>query len=486
MKTGRNDPCPCGSGKKYKKCCLEKDQEANARRPLLPTSSPKAGPAAPTRSAPPAAPRTASLLKPPPEPLDPAMEKINARWEEFQAADSAGRLAVYLKTIDDPELMDDEMAFEMLSRLYADVVKSGERSHFDEWVAVLRHRRPEVYDEGAHYYLSWSLESALAEGRTESVRTLSLELAAHAGRDIDIVHRSLEALAYHGQLSILVEALRIAWPHIKSSSNVTPWGVSELAEEGSAYEIYHYLEHTPAPDLDDPVLLEPVRFFFDDPNMDFLRQFIGDVTGRNAHAWKLGDFALRPRRKRHDDWDEDEEEKEERPDPGAENLIRLIAEFIGYLRRQEGVPFPRGQLMRKELARYFFRRHEGELDPQLSMMEAALHPDRKLPKPPPPIHPLCPERITLEVCLAKMMGFLNGLYYRSAALFEIVPAWLRFLEFRGLIDAQTRAKVIANLRPLHAELLRTWEEFRDDPAVLRAALRWPEDAAKGLPEAPKG
>ena len=24
-KIGRNDPCPCGSGKKYKKCCLEVD-----------------------------------------------------------------------------------------------------------------------------------------------------------------------------------------------------------------------------------------------------------------------------------------------------------------------------------------------------------------------------------------------------------------------------------------------------------------------------
>src|SRR5665811_229928 len=24
MKIGRNDPCPCGSGKKYKKCCMEK------------------------------------------------------------------------------------------------------------------------------------------------------------------------------------------------------------------------------------------------------------------------------------------------------------------------------------------------------------------------------------------------------------------------------------------------------------------------------
>lgn len=27
-KAGRNDPCPCGSGKKYKKCCQPKDEAA--------------------------------------------------------------------------------------------------------------------------------------------------------------------------------------------------------------------------------------------------------------------------------------------------------------------------------------------------------------------------------------------------------------------------------------------------------------------------
>ncbi|MCL2267919.1 MAG: YchJ family protein [Chitinispirillia bacterium] len=27
-KVNRNDPCPCGSGKKYKKCCMDKDGEA--------------------------------------------------------------------------------------------------------------------------------------------------------------------------------------------------------------------------------------------------------------------------------------------------------------------------------------------------------------------------------------------------------------------------------------------------------------------------
>ena len=29
MKTGRNDPCPCGSGKKYKACCLARKQASD-------------------------------------------------------------------------------------------------------------------------------------------------------------------------------------------------------------------------------------------------------------------------------------------------------------------------------------------------------------------------------------------------------------------------------------------------------------------------
>ncbi len=30
MKIGRNDPCHCGSGQKYKKCCLSKDDAARS------------------------------------------------------------------------------------------------------------------------------------------------------------------------------------------------------------------------------------------------------------------------------------------------------------------------------------------------------------------------------------------------------------------------------------------------------------------------
>jgi hypothetical protein len=60
---GRNDPCPCGSGRKYKLCCLEKDEATERERrakeeseaplappePLRPVEPPKATPKHGTR-----------------------------------------------------------------------------------------------------------------------------------------------------------------------------------------------------------------------------------------------------------------------------------------------------------------------------------------------------------------------------------------------------------------------------------------------------
>ena len=194
----------------------------------------------------------------------------------------------------------------------------------------------------AHYYLSWCLLDALAEGRQEVVPSLAWELAARVGHDIDTFNRAMYALGYHGQLYILVEALRIAWPVVKSSDNVVPWGLSEFAEKGVNHEIFDYLEHTAAPNPADAVLLDRVQFFVEEPREDYLREFIGDLTGKSGREWQADDFALRPPRKRsREDWDTEQEERQT-PDQGAINLSRLISAFVGYLRREEGVPFPRG------------------------------------------------------------------------------------------------------------------------------------------------
>lgn len=41
-KTGRNEPCPCGSGKKYKNCCLAKDEARSHDEQVEPAPEPEA------------------------------------------------------------------------------------------------------------------------------------------------------------------------------------------------------------------------------------------------------------------------------------------------------------------------------------------------------------------------------------------------------------------------------------------------------------
>ena len=256
MKAGRNDPCPCGSGKKYKKCCLAKDQAASLTQAALTLPPPSS--VAPRRPVPsltqqyperawPTAPARAAEASIPPLPKDPITERAESRWREFESREGEDRIAVFLETLDDAEVMVDELAFEMLSVLHTDAVQSGGRARFAECVEALRERRPEAFDQSAPYYLSWCLRDALAEGRKEVVPSLARELAARAGRDIDTFNRTSDVLAYHGELDVLVESLRIAWPLVKSSDNVVPWGISRFANDGVNHEIFNYLEHKPLP-----------------------------------------------------------------------------------------------------------------------------------------------------------------------------------------------------------------------------------------------
>jgi hypothetical protein len=481
---GRNDPCPCGSGKKYKKCCLGKGREEPLRQSAdIPASPPSLAPAGavaalsqpssvPTK---PAAPIIAPPAAPSKRPRTPSEERANALWERFEAEEGEDRIASFHEALDDHEVMTDDLAFEMMAILHQDAVASGDRRRFAALLGELRERLPDVYNEGAHYYLSWSLLDALVEGRQEDVAPLARDLAARSGRDLEAVNRGIAYLQYHGQQHALVEALRIGWPFVKSSKKYFGWAIAEFAQNGVNHEIFEYLERTDAFDPADPVLLDRVRFFTEEVIGVDAHETVVDLAGTSGREWKADDFALRPsRQKPRDEWDDDEEEDEPHDaDPGALNLHRLMMEFVGYLRREEGVPFPRGELVRQQLSKYFARRHAGDLDPRPSMLELARNPNKKLPKPPPPIHPLCPERVTLESHLAGLMGMMNHLYHPAAALFLAMPAWLRFLESRRLINAGTSTRVVKQLRPLHDLLIRHWERYQDDSTLYREGLEWP-------------
>jgi hypothetical protein len=154
MRAGRNDPCPCRSGRKYKKCCLAADMKAQAAIPL------------PARPAKEVIASATPLETEPKPPVDPRIAAFNARWDEFENQDYEGRIELFLSTLDDKELMDTEMAFAMLSQLFAQAAEHNERERFDQVVTALRQRVPEAYRENAVYCLSWLVSNALAAGRS--------------------------------------------------------------------------------------------------------------------------------------------------------------------------------------------------------------------------------------------------------------------------------------------------------------------------------
>jgi hypothetical protein len=467
MNIGRNDPCHCGSGKKYKKCCLEKDEEARRKEAAPPT--------APSHN----------------KASDPYIEAWNARYEEFEASDYEARIALFKRTLDDVELMDGEMAFEMLSGLFAQAAERNERDRYDLLIESLRERLPEVYKKEAHFLLENRILNALVMKRPEAVRTLALELAELAGDHIDIWDLVESRLAYHGYLDTLVEAMRLAWPEVRASNEIVPWGIDEFNERALQYETLNYIAKTPEPKGDDPALLERLVFFAGNGlDVDRMRVIVGHLSGQTERQWVMDDFKLAPpKRRSRDDWDGEageEEVKEARePDSARINLYDLTLQFVNYAHRIEDVAWAKANLASGEIFNFIVRRNAGELEYRESMFDSSL---RSVGQKRGPIkkfrryeHLLCPDRERLDTFLAGNLQLLNHQPHKVAAAMELIPAWMRFLETQRLLDAILRKETLESLKPLTGYLLKPFDNLRSsDPTLHEAIKRWSEDFDKEL------
>jgi hypothetical protein len=81
----------------------------------------------------------------------------------------------------------------------------------------------------------------------------------------------------------------------------------------------------------------------------------------------------------------------------------------------------------------------------------------------------------LDRFLGGLLGFINPQHYKAAATLELMPAWLRFLESRQLIDDEQRAKTMSDLRGLDTELRKVWGKSATDPALLQGLEGWRDE-----------
>jgi hypothetical protein len=457
-KIGRNDPCHCGSGKKYKKCCIKKDKEAvHAEQANRSVVSPSAPVLSETR----------------PELPDPHTEALNDRWEELQAADYEGQIALFYKTLEeDSELMDGEMVFEFLNTIYYESVERNERDRFEALAEALLERLPDVYVAEAGSILGWRTTNAIADGRFDDIPAMANDMAQTVEKNIDEFFNLMDQLAFHNQLAALISATSIAWPQVQDSTQVL--SIDEFANQATDYIVFNYLTQTTLPDSNDPTLLDQIVPYME-LDLDLFSEYMAGLTNQRKHTWTMADFEFDP--PESDSYlDGDDEDEEATVAKGHGNLYKLTVEFLGYLYHQETVPFAKGALARAEIYEYILRRHDGELETS----EPVIKPNgsrRRKSSSRRPQHPLCPDRNTLDHFLADLLHFINPQYYKATATLELMPAWLRFLESRRLIDAEQREQILSELRGLDTEFLKVVKNH-PDPALRLAIENWRSTAGQ--------
>lgn len=429
----------------------------------------------------PAQPDFSALFKPPSttdfltEEQKRELSPTEKRYIEFEEADYETQIALCHQTIAEADLMDEENAFEMFNTIYYSTVDHNERHRFEELAGKLREKLPDIFAAEAHYILDWQLTNALAEDRQRDIAPLALELAQTGDQHLDMFVRTLDMLDYHGQLAVLLKVMPIAWPQVKHGSGYFEWTINEFAVRAADYTVFGYLELKPTLTADDPDLQEKLSLYLDDINQEFFTKFINQLTGRTERNWVMSDFGF--------ERESPSGQKTKKPaktaklsEQAKQNLSDLTFEFLRYLYQVEKVPYTKGKLARISIFKYLLERQAGNLVPKESMFEAMMRPPGvKPPKPKMayPAHWLCPDRSSLDHYLAKLLGFLSSRYYEAVATFELVPAWLRFLESRRLIEADQRLQTLQALRGLDTDLLKVLQT-NPDPALARAVARWSE------------
>lgn len=496
MKVGRNDPCPCGSGKKYKQCCLGKEEEAGRlmhqiRQERPPNifehnlsemvfedwhyESEEAQDAWEDDEdweeedwdeveADDEWEREARLADEEIEPDDfeepeegenqIVSPEEEAEWQQFLAADLNGKITHFESVMASTEAMEAEDALHYLEEIFETAYKENARERYDPVIEKFHRRHPQAYHECAFAYLNNRIHNALVLGNDAALEPLVNELAV---TDTYIFKEVRYALAYYGKLKEINAAMPLICPRPDEPEQERLWDHHE-ASQAVRHLAFAWLERAGAPGLDDLAWYEPFTRFSKIPAAR-LAEFMALLSGKEQRRWAPEDFQV---------------PKKARP-PGArtvaQNLFDLLLQFQGHVRRTRAVPFCKAELACEQLLNYFMRRACGELFPMLELQKnpAAFSQLRQQMHLDWPAHVrlLCPDRLTLSHYVQRVLALNFSDAYLRAALFELLPEWLDFLVTRQLLEPAQRTQARGELAELYETVLAKLRDFEHDPNLYK-------------------
>jgi hypothetical protein len=447
-KPGRNDPCWCGSGKKYKHCHMKQDQQEAKKSVSFPADEPEPSQAlAPVRD---------ELSARSPEEIA-ADAQAEAEWKQFERADVDGKIAMFLEKLDSRQL-DAEDSFEMLLQIrnQSDIHhNAAARVRFAELIERLRRELLEVYQHDEGFYLEDLIEDAIADQNWTALPGLLDELVPVLPRAIDEFFRVVYALLYHGQVDPLFNAMNAAWNKIHTSNkDITPWGIDEFATTLMDLVLYRYLETTPSPRPDDPALVEALSVYMQ-PNAKWYETAIYHLSAPAPSPWRREDFGESV----------DAEQWED-------NVAALLFEFMADQHRRVNVPLSRSAFLNQRLHQVLHQQFsEG---PAKSRKPRDKSKQKRVPNA--PMSSLIPQYKTLDRTLVSDFHMLGSHPYQAGALMELLPAYLHFTARLGLIHPTEMDQAFDDLRPLAAHMPKLLSSYGGDVHLVQAVETAWQDA----------
>lgn len=365
---------------------------------------------------------------------------VNERWQAFQAAAYAEQVALFEQSLREG-LHQPEMIQDMMQTLYERSLRAGEYERFGGWLTAVQQQASTIFEEYGGQWLYWQLNQAVASGQAAPQEAAIRALTAAATDHYGFFLRGLDLLAYRGETAVIVQMMQTVWPAVRDDQSIYRSATDQFAARATDQIIFRYLGETAVPDPHDATLLAELGQFFPiDPAG--LGRFFDHLQGRAGQTWHVADLAG----------------DEMNSQTLAQNWNTLMVAFLGYLHYEEGIPLSKGDLARHQFPHYFTSRRTGQLEPRVDMGNL-LAQNRPLPtKPDESRHPLCPDPTTLKEYISKLLHYVKPQLVQAAVIFELTPAWLRFLQKQQLIDAAEQEEIWQKLQPLATDLADFWRE----------------------------
>lgn len=223
-RTGRNDACPCGSGKKYKRCCLGEEAPkplATQVKPATLMPPPSLRPASPARTG------NKSAPEPPPRPRD-EWDDWYDRYRVSSLADRLDMLRALLAEDHPPEFYTD---IEFVSAVLEAprYVDDADDAAYIAFLEEMFTRRPEVFNLGVDWFVRQMAYAYVRGGRERDIRRLLPPLLGDEYEPQEAVF-DLEDLIRLVGLS--EESRRLTFAMLKQTGHggYMGWAIEELIE----------------------------------------------------------------------------------------------------------------------------------------------------------------------------------------------------------------------------------------------------------------